>query len=121
MKTKRVLRYFCDHCSKGGQSKHHIFRHESICFRNPLRACFLCEQAKPVEELKKTISGGDLAPLRDAAENCPACMLAAIIQLVPRGQRDSDDRWYEFDYKKEKDAYISDKNDEAMARNSREH
>jgi hypothetical protein len=121
MKTKRVLRYFCDHCSKGSLSRHSMTLHENICFRNPLRFCFLCEKAKPVEELKATIQGRDIAALRVAAYDCPACILAAIIQLVPKGQRDEESTWYEFDYKKEKEAYISDQNDASISLSEYEH
>lgn len=110
MRTKKVTRYFCDHCGKGSLRSFSTLRHESICFRNPNRKCFLCENAQPISELKKHLSCGDptFADLRKATGNCPACILATILQLVPKGQRvHGEDHWFEFDYKKEKDEWLA--------------
>ena len=107
MKTKKVNRYYCDFCKKAGGSAGHMRRHEKHCTLNPRRTCGVCKLIEadppPLSDLvavlpdveKYTIgispehtfhSGltGDanfaLKKLREAAENCPACILAAIRQ-----------------------------------------
>ena len=42
MKTKRVLRYYCDFCKKAGCSKFHMEQHEKHCTMNPNRSCGMC-------------------------------------------------------------------------------
>jgi len=110
MRKKRVWRYYCDFCKKAGCSSYHMKRHERRCTMNPNRVCGMCEivgEAQPdLSELIKLLpnpkeyegtwsmdgdewisySGLDeavaaaLPALRDAANNCPACILAAIRQ-----------------------------------------
>jgi len=104
MKTKKVNRYYCDYCQKSGGAAGHIRRHESACTMNPNRVCRTCllmeaTQAKmedliailPNAELHKTdsddysptltVAANEVLPkLRKAANNCPACILAAIRQ-----------------------------------------
>lgn len=109
MRTKKVTRHFCDYCGKGSSTRPAMERHEAVCFRNPRRNCFLCENTSDVGELKKALYGseGDLTKLREAAGSCPACILSAILQLVPKGKRvQGGDHWFEFDYKKEKEAWL---------------
>lgn len=108
MRTKKVNRYYCDHCSKGGQSKAAMLRHEPACIRNPDRsACPFCQAAKvsqaPMPELRKAFEHGDLKALRKAAGDCPACTLAAIVQTRDSTPPDEEGftGWVEFDYKAE--------------------
>ena len=42
MRTKRVLRYYCDFCKKAGCSKFHMEQHEKHCTMNPERSCGMC-------------------------------------------------------------------------------
>lgn len=90
MKQKRVWRYYCDYCNKGGCSKGHMVKHEKHCTMNPNRLCGLCEAAGntpvPIPNLIAALTGhGDdwatgMTELRDLTDDCPACILAAIRQ-----------------------------------------
>ena len=109
MKTKRVNRYYCDYCKKSGCSAGHMRRHEERCTMNPERTCRVCKlveaEQKPMAELLAVLpvrqqfpdlededgctviseafvsAVNDALPvLRDVAENCPACVLAALRQ-----------------------------------------
>jgi hypothetical protein len=112
MTSKRVLRYYCDHCRKGGCSKHHMEKHERRCIRNPNRQCGFCEVEKltpiAMPELISALDSGGLQALKEAAHNCPACILAAIVQSKVK---DGDDYYVEFDYKEEVKAFWADRND----------
>lgn len=122
MKTKKVNRYYCDFCGKGGCSAGHMKKHESRCTNNPNRECGMCliddeytgeARQKPMAELvaimpDKAIIGtpeylneetnvlveSAMASLREATEECPACMLAALRQSGWSGHVD-------FNFKKE--------------------
>ena len=110
MRSKTVLRFYCDHCSRGGFRKKDMQKHEDRCIYNPLRKCFLCEDARwdtpPMTELITAIETS-LSELRHVTEGCPACMLAAIVQsrgeIRTKGARE--DAWVDFDYKKELSDY----------------
>ena len=90
MKSKRVLRYYCDHCKKSGCSKFWMKRHEDSCIRNPARICrFHSYIEENEDERVATLPNliqiarnpkGTLEDLREFAMGCPACMLAAIVQ-----------------------------------------
>lgn len=109
MKTKKVNRYYCDYCKKSGCSAPHMRKHEERCTMNPRRRCGVCgllEEAQvPLEPLVQVFrkspagqldgpagsyryfsdamaaeSNDALADVRVAANNCPACILAAIRQ-----------------------------------------
>jgi hypothetical protein len=108
MKIKRKLRYYCDYCKKSGGSKYHIEKHEKGCTLNPNRHCRFCElvenEQKPMSELlslipdvkqyeKFNINLGEnsieipvedankiLSTLREATNNCPICIMAALRQ-----------------------------------------
>lgn len=95
MTKKKVWRYYCDFCKKAGCSGGHIASHERSCTANPNRVCAMhkhCDgQQKPVEELtavllahrgakEATEWAKAVEELREAADGCPACMLAAIRQ-----------------------------------------
>lgn len=84
MRSKRVLRYYCDFCKKSGCSSYHIQRHERGCTNNPDRECGVCQATgvggATVPELLEAARHG-LTALRNAAECCPACMLAGVRAL----------------------------------------
>jgi len=100
MKTKRVLRYYCEYCKKSGCSKRHIRHHEERCTLNPNRVCGYCkflerEQPKIIDLLALLPNPDDfkwysstfttaveesLPKLREATESCPACIMAALRQ-----------------------------------------
>lgn len=122
MRKKKVWRYYCDHCGKGGCGAHAIAKHEWGCIRNPSRTCGMCEKAefeeKPMDDLIASLVAGGLPGLRQATTGCPACMLAAIVQeRLTRGikslsqLRDSDDynaeaeRYGEFSYAHERERF----------------
>lgn len=130
MRKKKVWRYYCDHCKKSGCSGHHMVRHEKGCFRNPNRECGFCREAgltqKPMAELVQAVwdgGGSDLTAIRELSENCPACILAAIMQSgIQDEYEDCEDGgrrkvWVEFDYRKEHDEFWSSVNED---RNSRD-
>ena len=105
MKRLKKWRYYCDYCKKSGCSGGHIKRHEESCTMNPNRVCGMCkqtdeEQPKMADMIKAldvaVINEGQdnhgfdfctiknekeaLEALRKAANNCPACILAALRQ-----------------------------------------
>lgn len=113
MRSKKVTRHWCDHCNKGSLQKHSMAVHERHCTMNPARACRVCGiLGGPVvsdpEALRALIAilPNDVTPasfgdelndyveranaaipkLREAAGDCPACMLAALRQAkIPAG------------------------------------
>lgn len=106
MRTRKVNRYWCDFCGKAGLSGSHMAKHEKHCTMNPNRECRVCKMVeanqKPIAvlvALLPDISGtpleeaaflgfsdlelqlkNTLPKLREAAGNCPACILAALRQ-----------------------------------------
>lgn len=113
MKVKMRKQYYCDFCKKNGGSKYHLQRHEKSCTGNPDRECRMCHLlGGPVHTVKELIdilgSGGEegLKRLREATENCPMCILAALRQS---GINDIDDEGFpgkgavSFDFHKERD------------------
>ncbi len=120
MRRKQVWRYWCDHCSKGGCSGGHIAKHERRCIKNPQRECGMCKHAGDVEqspmvELMAALDNGGLELLTDTAEQCPACILAAIVQARIRdkaaGVFDEETDYIEFDYKAASTAFLNDVNE----------
>ena len=129
MKTKRVLRYYCDFCKKSGCSKHHMERHEEHCTLNPNRSCRMCNNYHASDAIKKAIailpnpkdyvkhdsydamlSVATEAVWHDVEElldHCPACMLSAVRQRgIPVHMA--------FDYGKACKEYWSEINEEKM-------
>lgn len=105
MTRKKVWRYYCEHCKRSGCSGGHIRRHEESCTANPNRICRFHEAMKThqphMEALVATVkehgddAKGIMAALRDAADNCPACILSALRQSGI--QREWADRLYQGD------------------------
>ena len=116
MRSKKVWRYWCDHCGKGGLSKHHMIEHEKHCTMNPHRVCGMCARdedavQKPMAELVAAYDES-LEALAAKAEGCPACMLAGIRQWKEaHAQYPSDERWSHWDFKKACAEYWSRFND----------
>ena len=109
MKTIKKNVYYCDYCNKRGLSAAHMKKHEKGCTLNPDRQCsMVCEAPESIRSiifrlkqrfvLKKTSEQemydtdralkvewiGEpvtLKEIREATDNCPACMMAVIRQL----------------------------------------
>lgn len=110
MKTKRVLRYYCDFCKKAGQSKYWMGIHEKVCTKNPNRICRLCKNPVKAKEIADEFIGAKddwtypisdqridktLKDIEKACHSCPNCMLAVI-----RQSQVSPMVFSNFDYKK---------------------
>lgn len=103
MRKAQRWRYYCDHCKKSGGSAHHMARHERGCTANPGRVCGICDRigltAAPLAELISLVRAigtpeyseptdqswfllnkEAFATLREKADNCPCCILAALRQ-----------------------------------------
>ena len=99
MHSKRLIRYYCDHCHKGMFRAKTMPKHERHCTKNLYRICRVCVlmgNSQPnllrlVNFLKEQMHGdnsitqnGDigeiLIKLKEMAGNCPACVLSAIRQ-----------------------------------------
>lgn len=129
MRTKRVLRHYCEHCSKGGFRKPEMARHEQSCVHNPERICWACQEfeldPEPLEKLIAladvlTHDHQDLTALDKAAQGCPACMLAAIVQSRDRFRADKfhskeDIVYVAFNYKERMQAMHAEKNRQFQA------
>jgi predicted RNA-binding Zn-ribbon protein involved in translation (DUF1610 family) len=114
MREKTIKRFYCDHCGKGRFQRSATLRHETACIFNPARVCPLCAEAKlsqvPMPELLAVFDDWTkLAPLRALANNCPACILATIVQSRQAAHlSDEEDTWIEFNYKEERLAWYRD-------------
>lgn len=134
MITKRVLRYYCEHCRKSSGSKFHMTSHERGCTLNPSRVCGLHakmeEKQPPTADLVAMLNGvtsevdaaDALARVRKACDGCPACILAAIRQArcvericVEGTQIITCNRHFDFDFKAELKSFWADYNDTRSA------
>lgn len=137
MKTKMRPRYYCDHCGRGTGSPSFMRRHEPSCTANPIRTCRMCDYQRPLPELIAILKRpgntmedwqAKMTELREQAEHCPCCILAAIRQSgVQKGLYEPDEdgwpdlrhmHWREpgaaggdvmlgFDFKEEKKSYLA--------------
>lgn len=98
MKTKTITVHYCDHCRARKFTRPAMIKHETGCTANPNRVCQMCIMAglaqKPIAELIATLEGSTWGiqgggyehpiqkekELREAAGNCPACILATLRQ-----------------------------------------
>ncbi len=103
MREKLVKRYYCDFCKKTNYSKGTMRSHEEHCTMNLNRVCRVCKmtcfdsdhQQADIEAMKALLpnpppecSNRDfddevnaaLPKLREMADNCPACIMAALRQ-----------------------------------------
>lgn len=137
MRSKRITRtrYYCGFCEatgrlKGFWTKPRAEKHERGCTANPERICGLCEEVaesiggkseqRPIAELVAALSevkpGWGMDDLRKAADNCPACILAAIRQSPIRNGMSTADYWewmtgLNFDFKSELEKFWETQND----------
>lgn len=129
MKKKQVWRYYCDFCKKAGCSAYHLRNHETHCTLNPNRVCRMCfmldqKQPKladlialmPATVVIRTEWGSEsiefkslpeaeaaFVKVREAAGNCPACILSALRQAkIPAPMMEG------FDYAKEGNSIRAD-------------
>lgn len=133
MITKKVTRYYCEHCKKAGGAAYYMQRHEEHCTLNPNRKCRACllldgggtygrmaeialilpaenpfklpysEQSGKKEHVFLKELEQILPALREATDNCPACIMAILRQSkipVPAVAG--------FDFKKEMAAIFSE-------------
>ncbi len=105
MRRKRVWRYYCDHCKKSGCSKPAMEKHERHCIRNDNRECRMCAALnggtnQPMSELVAA-ANESMKKLREVSDDCPICMLAAIVRVQSKDE--FDDRFGDFDYRKERE------------------
>jgi len=110
MKQKKVWRYYCDHCKKSGCGKAAMLKHERHCLRNDERECRMCASLNgatnlPMAELVAA-ANESLEKLREVSEQCPMCMLAAIMRAQSKDTDDfgawTDTRFSGFDYQAER-------------------
>lgn len=89
MTKKQVWRYYCEFCKKGSLSGGHMGSHEKYCTANPNRICRMHPlvtdrlQASMLEmraALSTASPDHGMSKLRQLAEDCPMCILAAIRQ-----------------------------------------
>ncbi len=101
MRTKSVLRHYCDFCSKGFFKKPSAEKHEAHCTKNPRRGCGLCGNTvrdypfiiKSIESFAhyqsrgefeneefSTLSEDGLRALQNQVDCCPCCTLAVLRQ-----------------------------------------
>ena len=124
MRSKKVWRYYCEYCKKSGCNKFYLERHEKHCTMNPNRECRFCKiiekeddiEKLPMDKLIELVP--DLDKLREATNNCPACILAAIRQeYIKRESMEEEEEFSyrsyiaKFDYKKEVDKFWADHNE----------
>lgn len=83
MQQRKVWRYYCDHCRKGGCGKGAMAKHERHCVKNPNRKCRMCDAGEtvqqPLVDLLDALRSGGIDRLREVADGCPACMLHAVV------------------------------------------
>lgn len=87
MRTAMRPRYYCDHCNKGNGSPSAMRRHERGCTLNPQRECGMCKMladegvvdpAPPRDDLVRIMDAQGFKAMCEAANDCPACILAAL-------------------------------------------
>lgn len=124
MKQVKRWRYYCEFCKKAGGVARHIEKHEKRCTANPNRECGVCplmeESQTPMADLQAALIVG-YKELREAANNCPACILAALRQ-APDGNfnlESQQDGRFDFDFKSEMksiyDDALTSRRDEQMS------
>jgi hypothetical protein len=83
VRTKKVTRHYCDHCSKGMFRKDAMERHEAICYLNPARKCLRCDNqpefAITEERRKAILEDGEKCQTKEG--ECPDCLMAMMIQF----------------------------------------
>ena len=122
MTKRRVWRYYCAFCKKGGLSSYWMRKHELACTANPDRVCGVCRHAgfnqKPLSVLRACLNTRNpivgMEDLRDLSENCPACILAALRQAgILKFDPESPPPDINFDFKAEIKDFWQTQNDAA--------
>ena len=116
MRKVKRWRFYCEFCKKSGASGGHMAKHERGCTRNPQRECGMCKAAKqeqaPTSELLAALESGGVEAVLALAQQCPACVVAAIhafrVNNPLRGNED--DEYFEFDYKAHAERFWGDVN-----------
>lgn len=125
MKTKRVLRYYCEFCKKSGCGKFHILKHERVCTNNPNRACGFCVHIRyddsdykvpTTSKLLAIFSEKGYSAMRKRCQACPACTLAVLRQSKALANYKPDEDggapradWADFDFKTEARQFWEDR------------
>ena len=96
--------YYCEFCKRHRIKASAIEKHEPRCIYNPERSsCGWHEPhiriERPCDHIEAFIADPDVDRLRREMDECPACMLAVIVQ-ARRGGLHPEDAWG-FDYKAE--------------------
>lgn len=136
MKIIKKNVYYCEHCKKKGLSASAMTKHERGCTANPKRECRMCDgndipeivsmlktrfelEVKKLREhdwgheYEETVVNwkGDVIKVdevRNLVDGCPTCMLAVIRQTGLN--RYWHKEFGEFDFKKEMQWAVSEKN-----------
>ena len=99
--------YYCEHCKRHRITAKAILNHEPRCIYNPLRSeCGWHKDLKPLAPADLALvfkDSLDVKWLREAADGCPACMLATVVQARKLGL-EADEAW-DFDYQAEVKSY----------------
>ena len=86
MRSALRRRYYCDHCNKGSGSPSAMKRHEKGCTKNPQRRCGMClvygRVNRSPSDLLRVLNEQGFEALKEATEDCPACILSAL-RLLP--------------------------------------
>lgn len=75
----------------------------------------MCENGADGPKLIKAMKDGGLKQLREVTNNCPACILAGLIQYRKAFPPDPEDNsWESFDYKAEREKWMDDRRAEEI-------
>ena len=94
MRTAMRPRYYCDHCKRGSGSPSFMRRHEAGCTANPNRICGMCRlrdggagymDAGLAAFASTEEPRAQMQALREAVEDCPACIFAVLRQSGAMG------------------------------------
>lgn len=108
MKTRKITRYYCDHCHRGKFKIDAMEAHEHVCFHNPHRDCCECDATNTnVSENVKFLDHHELEELKKEVDDCPACTMAAVIQH--NKNHDAESPVMYDTYKSERDEYRNEK------------
>lgn len=108
MRSKRVIRYYCDFCNRGKFRKPDMEKHERGCTANPNRVCGLCERVgnatTSLPDMISAIESGGLEQLETLVDSCPACILAGV-RAWNKLDTTTDDEMIFFNYKEAADKW----------------
>jgi hypothetical protein len=90
MRTKTVIRHYCDHCSKGFFKRPSAEAHEKVCFRNPNRVCPFCHNASEFKPDFIRFSGTPRDERRARDGECPWCLMGRCVNENIEAKKDGD-------------------------------